>query len=88
MKGKDKPPPPKYRYKLVTVAGSREAGQVEAELQDQLRGSGLSYFAICRPSGQCDIIGDSGPRPMDETALKNARAVAAAIKKARKKARE
>jgi len=85
MKGKEKPPIPKYYYKLAKVSGSREAGSMETALRERLQGSGLSFFAICHQSGGCDVMGDSGPSPLKDAALRNARAVAAKIQqKARK----
>ena len=79
MKNSGKPPVPKYHYKLVTVSSSRDAGLIETALRDRLRNSGLSFFAICRPNGSCDIMGDSGTSPLADAALANARAVATKI---------
>ena len=79
MKNAGKPPVPKYHYKLVTVSNSREAELLEASLRDRLRNSGLSFFAICRPGGTCDVMGDSGTCSLADTALANARAVATEI---------
>jgi hypothetical protein len=45
-------------------------------------GSGLTFFAICHQTGGCDVMGDSGRNPLEGAALRNARAVAAEIKKA------
>jgi len=42
----------------------------------------LSFFAICHQSGGCDVMGDSGGSPLEDAALRNARAVAAEIRKA------
>ncbi len=81
MKGKEKPPIPKYYYKLAKVSGSQEAGGMETALRERLQGSGLSFFAICHKSGSCDVMGDSGASPLKDAALRNARAVAAKIKK-------
>ena len=80
-KGREKPPVPRYHYKLVTVSGSQEAGRMEKALRER-GGSGLSFFAICHQSGGCDVMGDSGVSPLGGAALRNARAVAAEIKKA------
>ena len=82
MKGKPKPPVPKYRYTLVTVNGSHAAGRMQNLLRERLGGFGLSFFAICHPNGCCDIMGDSGTTPLADAALRNARAIAAAIKEA------
>ena len=82
MKGKEKPPIPKYHYKLVTVSGSLEAGRMETALREQLGGSCLTFFTICHQTGDCDVMGDSGSNPLEGTALRNAKAVAAEIKKA------
>ncbi len=82
VKGRQKPPVPRYHYKLVTVPGSQEAGRMEAALRERLEGSGLSFFAICHQSGSCDVMGDSGVSPLKDAALRNARAVAAEIKRA------
>jgi hypothetical protein len=82
VKGREKPPVPRYHYKLVTVSGSQEAGRMETALRERLRGSGLSFFAICHQSGGCDVMGDSGESPLEDAALRNARAVAAEIRKA------
>ena len=88
MKGKKKPPIPRYHYKLVTVSGSQAAGRMETALRERLSGSGLSFFAICHQSGGCDVMGDSGVSPLEDAALRNARAVAAEIKlKPERKAR-
>jgi hypothetical protein len=84
VKGREKPPIPRYHYKLVTVSGSQEAGRVETALRKRLGGSGLSFFAICHQSGGCDVMGDSGASPLEDAALRNARAVAAEIKKSLK----
>jgi len=78
----EKRPIPRYHYKLATVSGSQEAGRMETALRERLRGSGLSFFAICHQSGGCDVMGDSGGSPLEDAALRNARAVAAEIKKA------
>ena len=82
VKGKEKPPAPRYHYKLITVSGSHEAGRMETALRKRLPGSGLSFFAICHPSGDCDVMGDSGGSPLQDAALRKARAVAAEIRKA------
>jgi hypothetical protein len=82
VKGKEKPPIPKYHYKLVTVSGSLEAGRMETALRERLEGSGLAFFAICHQTGGCDVMGDSGRNPLEGAALRNARAVAAELKKA------
>lgn len=82
VRGREKPPVPRYHYKLVTVSGSQEAGQMETALRERLEGSGLSFFAICHQNGGCDVMGDSGMSPLKDAALRNARAVAAKIKKA------
>ncbi len=74
-----KPPPPKYHYKLVTVSSSREAERIEGQLRDRLRDAGLSFFTICRPSGACDVMGDSGACSLAGATLANARAVATEI---------
>jgi hypothetical protein len=79
MKNTGKPPVPKYHYKLVTVSNSREAGLTEKALRDRLCNSGLSFFAICRPGGTCDVMGDSGACPLADAALANARAVATKV---------
>jgi hypothetical protein len=81
VKGREKPPVPRYHYKLATVSGSQEAGRMETALRERLHGSGLSFFAICHQSGSCDVMGDSGASPLEDAALRNARAVAAEIKK-------
>jgi len=82
VKGREKPPVPKYHYKLVTVSGSQEAGRMETALRKRLPGFGLSFFAICHPGGGCDVMGDSGGSPLKNAALRKARAVAAEIKQA------
>jgi hypothetical protein len=82
VKGREKPPVPKYHYKLVTVSGSQEAGRMETALRKRLPRSGLSFFAICHPNGDCDVMGDSGGSPLEDAALRKARAVAAEIRKA------
>jgi hypothetical protein len=82
VKGRIKPPVPRYHYKLVTVSGSQEAGRMETALRERLRDSGLRFFAICHQSGGCDVMGDSGGSPLEDAALRNARAVAAKIRKA------
>ena len=82
IRGKPKPPIPKYRYKLVTVVGSHEASCVEGQLRERLSGVGLTFFSICHENGHCDVMGDSGTTPLAQDALRNARAVAAEIKKA------
>ena len=82
MKGREKPPIPRYHYKLVTVSSSQDAARMETALRERLRGSGLSFFAICHQSGGCDVMGDSGASPLENAALRSARAVAAEIKKA------
>ena len=83
MKGREKKPPaPRYHYKLVTVSSSQDASRMETALRERLRGAGLSFFAICHQSGGCDVMGDSGSSPLDNAALRKARAVAAEIKKA------
>ena len=82
VKGKEKPPIPKYHYKLVTVPGSLEAGRMETALRERLGGARLTFFTICHQTGGCDVMGDSGRSPLDSAALRNTRAVAAEIKKA------
>ena len=82
MRGKEKPPIPRYHYKLVTVSGSLEAGRMETALRERLGGSGLTFFAICHQARGCDVMVDSGRKPLASAALKNARAVAIEIKKA------
>jgi hypothetical protein len=77
---KVKPPIPRYRYKLVTVAGSQAANRMENSLREKLNGLTLSYFAIGHESGSYDVMGDSGTSPLCDSDLRNARAVAAQIK--------
>lgn len=84
MKAKAKPPIPRYHYKLVTVSGSQDIGRVETALRKRLGASGLSFFAIIHQSGGCDVMGDSGVSPLQDAALRNARAVAAEIKRSLK----
>ena len=76
---KVKPPIPKYYYQLATVLSSRQANNMEKALREQLTGLGLSFFAVCHASGSCDVMGDSGGKPLEEADLRNARAVAAKI---------
>jgi hypothetical protein len=78
---KEKPPVPKYHYKLITVSCSQEAGRMENALRGRLSGAGLSFFAICHEGGCCDVMGDSGANPLLDVALDNARGVAAEIMK-------
>jgi hypothetical protein len=80
---KVKPPVPKYRYKLVTVTGSQAAGRMETALRERLSGRfGVSLFSICHVNGACDVMGDSGERPLDDANLRDMRAVVAEIKQA------
>ncbi len=81
MKDKAKPPAPRYQYRLIAVSSSREAGRMETALRQRLGGSSLSFFAICREDGKCDVIGDSGGSPAEDAVLREARAVAAEIQK-------
>ncbi len=83
-RGREKPPIPRYQYKLVAVSSSHEAGRMETALRERLGGSGLSFFAICHQSGGCDVMCDSGEIPQADAALRHARAVAAGIKQGAK----
>lgn len=80
-RGKEKPPVPKYHYKLASVTSSKHLGLFEKALRERMEGSGLSFFAVCHQDGSCDVMGDSGASPLGEAALGNALAVAAKIKK-------
>lgn len=80
---KVKPPVPKYHYNLATVSGSQQAGLMEKVLRERLGGLGLSFFAIGREGGTYDVMGDSGSNALEDSALRDVRAVAAQIKKAR-----
>jgi hypothetical protein len=82
IRGKPKPPIPKYRYKFVTVIGSHQASRVEDQLRERLNGLGLSFFSICHENGHCDVMGDSGTTPLAHDDLRDARGVAAAIQEA------
>jgi hypothetical protein len=77
-----KPPVPKYFYRLATVVSPQHANNMERALRTRLDGFGLSFFAVCHPSGSCDVMGDSGGRPMEPADLVKARAVAAQINQA------
>ena len=79
---KIKPPVPKYYYQLATVVSPQHANSMEKALRQRLDGLGLSFFAVCHASGSCDVMGDSGGRPLEEADLRTARAVAAKINKA------
>jgi hypothetical protein len=79
VKGKEKPPVPRYHYKLATVVSPLKACHLESALRAKLDESGLSFFAICHQGGNCDVMGDSGPNPMNPDALRDARAVAAKL---------
>jgi hypothetical protein len=79
---KVKPPIPRYRYKLATVSCSQQACLMEKALRERLGRLGLSYFTIGHEGGSCDVMDDSGTTAMDDSELRNARAVAAQIKKA------
>ena len=79
---KVKPPVPKYYYQLATVVSPQHANSMEKALRQRLDGLGLSFFAVCHASGSCDVMGDSGGKPLEPADLLNARAVAAQINKA------
>lgn len=79
---KAKPPVPKYHYQLATVLSPLLANNMEKALRQRLDGLGLSFFAVCHVGGTCDVMGDSGGKPLEEAELRNARAVAARIKQA------
>ena len=72
VKGKEKPPIPRYHYKLVTATDSQEASRIETALRKRLGSSGLSLFSICHQTGGCDVMGDSGKNPLEGAALRNA----------------
>ena len=79
---KVKPPVPRYHYSLATVSGSQQANRMEKTLREQLSGLGLSFFAVGHEGGTYDVMGDSGSAALGDDALRDARAVAARIKKA------
>lgn len=82
-----KPPVPKYHYKLITVASSREAERTETALRDRLRNLGMTFFTLCRPDGTYDVMGDSGSCSLSEVALANARKAAAELPREMARAR-
>jgi len=80
---KEKPPVPKYHYKLVTVSDSYAANSMEKALREKFAGQfAVSLFSICHGSGSYDVMGDSGLSPLTEASLKDVRALAAQIHKA------
>ena len=80
---KEKPPVPKFHYKLVTVTGSQAAGRMETALQERLAGRfGVSLFSICHANGACDVMGDSGKAALAREHLKEVRAIATQIRQA------
>ncbi len=81
VKGKGKPPVPGHHHKFVTVPGCLKAGRMQTALRQRLGSPGLTFFAVCRQTGGGDGMGDSGRDPLERAALRNARAVAAEIKK-------